>query len=162
MNGREWGTRELRVLRSCSGLGVDRMAILLGRSRKAVQRYAEREGVSLRDTGEDVTVTADALALMDANPAAAALVCPLCHARFHRMRSGMCRRCHLEALLELADDEQAEQERLRRLNKARQDKRRLRLCDTCGRPFHPRPTSPETSCEACRGRENSQEMNGDS
>ena len=33
--------------------------------------------------------------------------------------------------------------------KARQDKRRARICENCGSEFHPRPTSTATLCPEC-------------
>ncbi|HAM24580.1 MAG TPA: hypothetical protein DCM51_03360 [Actinobacteria bacterium] len=148
---REWTTQELRVLRDYAGLGAIDLAHLLHRSPKAVKLIARRQGISLRRSDDDIPVgrlSAELLARIRANPGLA--VCPMCGKRFARIpTTGMCRCCHLDALIDAHQESIEEQIRLRRLDKVRQDKSRMRVCDSCGRPFFPRTSSQSSVCRDC-------------
>lgn len=148
---RPWTVHEVQVLKAYAPMGATVVAAILERTPKAVRHVAELNGISIKDTGEDVATNAAALNLVERLRETPGLsICPMCGQRFARMRStGMCRRCHLEQLLELHRDQLAEEIALRKLDKARQDKRRLRVCERCGRPFFPRPSSTSTICGEC-------------
>lgn len=81
-------------------------------------------------------------------------ICPVCGKRLATMkRTGICRPCHLDALIALRETQLAEEVRLRRLQKLRQDKARLRICPKCYSDYYPRAGSRMTRCENCGGRE---------
>lgn len=146
---RQWTTAELQIMRLYNGLGRDALAALLERTPKAVEVIASLNGISLRITDEDITVNARVLHMLERIKETPGLqVCPMCGKRFARMRTGICRCCHLDAILEAHRDALDEEIRLRRIDKARQDKSRLRICDQCRQPFFPSSTSP--LCQDCR------------
>lgn len=149
---REWTTQELRVLKAYAGLGREAVAELLERSPKAVEWAAIMNGISLKVSDTDIEVTTTTI-IERVRETPTLSVCPMCGKRFARMKqTGMCRCCHLDLLLDLHQEQLDEQIRLRKLDKARQDKRRMRVCDRCGQPFFPRTTSTETMCADCGGR----------
>lgn len=151
---REWSMQELRVMKAYAGLGSKAIAVLLERSQRQVEWAAVMHGVSLRQVDEDIEVQAETLNTLERIRDTPTLsVCPMCGKRFARMKaSGMCRCCHLDLLLDLHQEQLDEAIRLRKLDKARQDKRRLRVCDRCAQPFFPRTSSKETVCADCGGR----------
>lgn len=151
MTARDWTTHEVRVLRAYAGLGRDAVAAILERTPHAVAAAARSHGISLRVSEDDLETQAEALNTLERIREAPGLdVCPMCGKRFARMRaSGLCRCCHLDQLLELHQERIDEEIRLRRLDKARQDKRRLRVCSSCGEPYFPRPDSPVETCRDC-------------
>jgi hypothetical protein len=151
MTPRAWNTGELKVLRSYASLGARVLAELLERSVGSVEAKAKELRVSLEITGDDVDVsTAGPRILARISAVPELTVCPLCGLRLANMKStGMCRVCHLEQLIELRETQLAEQVRERRLVKLRQDKRRLRVCERCGRPYFPRVGSGIELCSEC-------------
>ena len=151
---RPWTVQELKILKAYAPLGRDAVAELLKRSVKAVEWAAVMNGISLKRSDDDVEVGTPAVEVLQRIRDTPGLpVCPMCGKRFARMKAtGMCRTCHLDLLLEVHQEQLDEQVRLRRLDKARQDKRRLRVCDVCGQPFFPRTTSTDTTCSDCGGR----------
>lgn len=148
---RPWTVVEVRVIRAYAPLGARAIASILERSPQAIRSIAANEGISLRETGEDVEVNAEALNLVERLKETPGLsVCPMCGKRWARMKnSGMCRSCHLDGLLDLHQERLDEEIRLKKLDKARQDKRRLRVCARCGQPFFPRPSSTDDLCGEC-------------
>lgn len=150
---REWTTQELRVLKAYAGLGKTAISVILERSPQSIEWAATMNGISLKISDEDIDTQAVALRLVETLRDTPSLpVCPMCGKRFARMKSGMCRCCHLDQLLTLHQESLDEKIRLRKLDKARQDKRRMRVCERCGQPFFPRPSSTEDLCQDCGGR----------
>lgn len=147
---RAWTVKELRAVKAWSHLGAHNLALILERTPQQVRSAAALNGISVRNTGEDVEVHAEALGLADLVADCTVPVCPACGKRWARMKgTGLCRSCHLDRLLEIHQERQDEAVRLKRLDKARQDKRRMRVCERCGQPFYPRPSSPATVCQDC-------------
>lgn len=149
---RAWTLQEIRIVKAYAELGSKTIAEILDRTPKSVRHIAELNGISIKDTGNDVPIQADVLGMSiveQITNTPGLSICPMCGKRFARMKSGMCRCCHLDQLLELHQEKLDEQIRIRKLDKARQDKRRLRVCDRCGRPFFPRPSSNDLTCQEC-------------
>ena len=155
MSSRPWTTGELQVLRRFAGLGAASIASLLERSVSSIEGKARDLHVSLVITNEDIDVSAATARLLQRIRETPGLqICPMCGKRLATMRhTGMCRCCHLEQLIALRETQLAEEIRLRKLTKLRQDKRRLRICEGCGDAFYPRPTSAATRCIDCGGTE---------
>lgn len=151
---REWSMQELRILKAYAGLGSQAIAALLERTPRQVEWAAVTHQVSLRKVEDDIEVNAAVLNTLERIKETPLLsVCPMCGKRFARMKAtGMCRCCHLDLLLDLHQEQLDEAIRLRKLDKARQDKRRLRVCERCAQPFFPRTSSTETICADCGGR----------
>lgn len=146
---RPWTVQEIRVVKAYAELGSTAIGEILERTPKSVRHIAELNGIKVENTGNDVDIQY-ALGLIERVKEAPHLeICPMCGKRFARMKSGLCRCCHLDTLLDLHQEKLDEQIRLRKLDKARQDKRRLRVCDRCGRPFFPRPSSNDEICQDC-------------
>lgn len=141
------------MLRHFATLGVHAVAELLERSPASVAARAKALRVSLVRTGDDVDLqTTPARLLRFVRQSANLHLCPMCGQRLAIMVStGVCRVCHLDRLIELRTEQLEVIARERRLTKLRQDKKRQRSCDRCGRAFYPRPSSPETLCPACGG-----------
>lgn len=150
-NVREWSTQEVRILKAYAALGSRGVAALLERTPRQVEWAAVVHGVSLRTSDDDVQISASILDTIERVRETPDLsICPMCGKRFARMKAtGMCRCCHLDGLLTLHQERLDEEIRLRKLDKARQDKRRMRVCDRCGQPFFPRPTSTDSVCGDC-------------
>lgn len=147
---RPWTLVEVKVLRAYSGLGKAGVAALLGRSVDSVKWAARTHGVSLEVVDDDIDIAVEVLDVLERIREAPGLeVCPMCGRRFARTATGLCRSCHLDQLLELHQERLDEEVRLRRLDKARQDRRRLRVCRSCGADFYPRPTSTDVLCKEC-------------
>lgn len=155
MSARPWTTGELQVMRIYAGLGVNSVALLLERSVTSVESKARELRVSLQITNEDIDVsTAPGRLLVRLREAVGLQICPMCGKRLATMReTGMCRCCHLDQLITLRETQLAEEVRLRKLTKLRQDKHRLRICDSCNEAFFPRANSPATRCPDCGGSE---------
>lgn len=155
MSIRPWNTGELKVMKLYSGLGARVLAQLLERSVGSVESKARELKISLVTTGEDFDVTnvgTKLLARIQASPDLH--LCPLCGVRLAIMKStGICRVCHLDQLISLREVQLLEVARERKLTKLRQEKRRLRVCDRCGRPFFPRVGSTAAICNDCEGLE---------
>lgn len=151
MSARSWNTGELKVLRQYAGLGRDAVAAILERSPGSVASKARELGVSLEASGADVDVAgSSARILQRVRQAIGAGICPLCGKRLAIMKStGICRVCHLDQLISLREVQLLEVARERRLTKLRQEKRRLRICDGCGKPFFPRVGSASAACSEC-------------
>lgn len=150
MASRPWTTKELDVLRAFAPLGVDAVASLLERSQASVSTKARELHVSLKATEGDVdlgVLPARLLTWVRATPSLR--ICPMCARRLALMQStGLCRVCHLDRLIELRREELDVVIRQKRLDKIRQDKRRVRICDKCGREFY--PSSKSLLCSDCR------------
>lgn len=155
MTAQPWTTGELQVLRSFAQLGPSVIAVLLDRTDDSVKNKAKELGISLAVTGIDVDVASLSTRMLTRIREVPGLqVCPMCGKRLASMRAtGMCRCCHLDQLIALREEQLSEEIRLRRLTKLRQDKRRLRICESCGDAFYPRPTSTATTCPDCGGAE---------
>lgn len=155
MTQRPWNTGEIRVLKEYAGLGCRSVAILLERSQTSVQAKAKEMRISMQVTGDDVEIqnlTEKILGRIREVPELN--ICPVCGLRLATMhKTGICRPCHLDALIALRESQLAEEIRLRRLQKIRQDKARLRICPVCNSDFYPRAGSKMTRCERCGGRE---------
>lgn len=150
---RAWNTGELKVLRMFSELGAEQVALLLDRSVGSVQSKAKELRVSLITTGNDVNVEGAGLKLLQRIRETPGLtICPLCGQRLATMKAtGICRVCHLDQLITLREVQLLETARERRLTQLRQEKRRLRVCAKCGRPFFPRVGSEAAACGDCGG-----------
>lgn len=153
MTQRAWNTGEIKVLRLYAGLGSAVLAELLERSRGSIESKAKELRVSLVVTGEDFDIRQASSKLLDRIRQAPDLhVCPLCGLRLANIKAtGICRVCHLDQLISLREVQLLETARERKLTKLRQEKRRLRVCDTCGRPFFPRVGSTAATCNDCEG-----------
>ena len=150
---RAWNTGELKVLRLFGELGADSVALLLERSVGSVQAKARELKVSLVATGNDVSIEGAGMKLLQRIRETPGLtICPLCGQRLATMKStGICRVCHLDQLITLREVQLLETARERRLTQLRQEKRRLRVCAKCGRPFFPRVGSEASACGDCGG-----------
>lgn len=138
------------MLRQFAPLGLANVAGLLERTPAAVEAKARELSISLRVSSEDVALDgADRLLIemVRQNPFLA--ICPTCGQRLARMASGMCRVCHLDALIEIREVEVLEQARERKLAALRQAKRRARICDGCGKAYSPRRESTSSLCAEC-------------
>lgn len=155
MTPRPWHTGELQVLRIWAPLGAATIAILLDRSVSSVEHKARELRISLEQTGEDIDVTQTPAKIISRLRETPDLqICPMCGRRLATMRqTGMCRPCHLDQLIQLRETQLAELTRERKLTKLRQDKKRLRVCDHCGRSFFPRESSGSKRCGECAGTE---------
>lgn len=152
MTNKEWTTGEIQVLRTFNGIGAKALAQLLERSVNSIEHKARELRVSLEITPSDINVeqVTDKI-LIRLHEVTQLQVCPMCGKRMAVMRTGMCRCCHLDQLIALREEQLAEEIRLRKLTKIRQDKRRLRICETCGDAFYPRMTSKAKQCADCGG-----------
>ena len=141
------------MLKTYAALGSKAVAQLLERSVGSVEAKAKELRVSLVATGEDVNVENAGIKILERIRQAADLsICPLCGMRLATMKStGICRVCHLDQLITLREVQMLETARERKLTKLRQEKRRLRICVSCGRPFFPRVNSQATKCAECEG-----------
>lgn len=153
MTPRPWHTGELKVLRIYAPLGSDVLAQLLERSKSSIEGKARELKISLQVTGEDINVSNAGVKILARIRQAPDLnICPLCGVRLATMKAtGICRVCHLDQLITLREVQMLEVARERKLTKLRQDKRRLRVCDSCGRPFFPRVGSDASTCADCDG-----------
>lgn len=155
MTPRPWHTGELQVLKIWAPLGAVTIAAILDRSVASVEHKARELRISLTQTGEDIDVTQTPTKILDRLAQAPDLqVCPLCGKRLATMKAtGMCRVCHLDQLILLRETQLAELVRERKLTKLRQDKKRMRVCSSCGRPYFPRESSGTKTCSDCGGNE---------
>lgn len=151
MTARAWTTGELKVMREFASLGAPAVADLLERSVSSVEAKARELRLSLSNTGDDVDVSRETVAILSRLKMAHRLpICPSCGLRVAIMRTtGMCRVCHLDQLIELRETQMQELVRERKLTKLRQDKRRLRVCDICGDAFYPRVAEKPDVCSKC-------------
>lgn len=155
MTPKPWHTGELQIIRLYAGLGGEAIGVLLERSTGSVESKARELGISLKIDNEDIDVSrlTDRL-LTRLHEIPGLQICPLCGKRVATMKhTGMCRPCHLDQLIELRETQLSEEIRLRKLTKLRQDRRRLRVCSTCGQAFFPRPSSSAQTCQDCGGEE---------
>lgn len=141
------------MLRMFGELGAEQVALLLERSVNSVQAKARELRIPLTATGNDVSIEGAGLKLLQQIRETPGLsICPLCGQRLATMKAtGMCRVCHLDQLITLREVQLLETARERRLTQLRQEKRRLRVCARCGRPFFPRVGSEASACGACGG-----------
>lgn len=155
MSARPWTTGELQVMRLFASLGSNAVALLLGRTVTSVEAKARDLHLSLQITNEDIDIAAaPGRLLVRVREVIGLQICPMCGKRLATMRdTGMCRCCHLDQLIALRETQLAEEVRLRKLTKLRQDKHRLRICDNCNEAFFPRANSPATRCPDCGGSE---------
>lgn len=153
MTPRPWHTGEIKVLRIYAGLGAEVVAQLLDRSKSSIEGKAKELKISLQVTGKDINVlTAGSKILARVRQTPGLEICPLCGMRLATIKStGICRVCHLDQLITLREVQMLEVARERKLTKLRQEKRRLRICDSCGRPFFPRVGSRSSTCNDCAG-----------
>lgn len=151
MTIRPWSTGEIQVLKTYKSLGLEVVAELLERTPSSVEAKASELSISLVATGEDVDITGSTTAILGRIREMQALqICPMCGKRLATMKNtGICRACHLDGLISLRESQLAEQVRERKLVKLRQDKKRMRVCEVCERPFFPRITSQAQRCEDC-------------
>lgn len=153
MTKRPWTTGEIKVLRLFAGLGRDVVAQLLDRSPGSIEAKAKEIHISLVINEEDIDISRvgdGIIAKIRETPLLQ--VCPICGVRLATMRAtGVCRVCHLDQLIDLREAQLLELARERKLVKLRQDKRRLKVCVICGRPFFPRVGSTVEVCQECDG-----------
>lgn len=150
---RDWTTLELQVLRLFSSMGTASVALLLERSQASVEKKAQEMSLSLKRTGEDIDLNiAPDRILSWVRETPMLRLCPMCGHRLAIMqRTGLCRPCHLDRLIDLRREQLDVIAREKRLAKLRQDKKRMRICDDCGRAFFPRPSSSDTNCGCSHG-----------
>jgi ribosomal protein L37AE/L43A len=136
-------------------MGAVTIAALLDRSVASIEHKARELKISLVHTGEDIDLSQSSAKILERLAQAPELqVCPLCGRRLATMKAtGMCRVCHLDQLILLRETQIAELVRERKLTKLRQDKKRMRVCTNCGRPYFPRETSGTKTCGECDGTE---------
>lgn len=153
MTPRPWHTGEIRALRAWSHLGATVLADLLDRSPSAIEHKARDLGISLVPTGADAELSQVGAWILERIRESSTLeVCPVCGVRLAVVKkTGVCRVCHLEQLIAIRESQLLEQVRERKLVKLRQDKRRLKVCHVCGRPFFPRVGSTALICQDCDG-----------
>lgn len=151
MTSRPWHTGEYQVIKAWKHLGPVVLAELLERTIPSIEAKARELRVQLEATGEDTDVsTASDWIIARIREVPSLSICPCCGRRLATMRNtGMCRACHLDQLILLRETQLAELVRERKLTKLRQDKKRMRVCEACGRPFFPRITSASMRCEDC-------------
>jgi NADH pyrophosphatase NudC (nudix superfamily) len=152
---RPWSTLEIKVLRHYATAGAETIAAILDRSVISVKHKAHEYNISLENTGEDIDITDQPAKILQRIREAPDLnICPMCGTRLATMRdTAMCRPCHLEQLIQLRETELETLARKRRLTKIRQDKRRQRICDHCGRAYYPRTSTKSNQCADCGGKE---------
>ncbi len=155
MTPRPWTTGELKVLRLFGTLGASNVAKLLERSTSSVEKKARELRIPLVSNGEDFVLTKETSRILAHLKEVPNLnVCPVCGLRLAIMKSsGICRVCHLDALISLREVQLTEQAREKKLTKLRQDKRRLRVCAYCGDAFFPRASATIEFCPKCEGTE---------
>lgn len=152
---KEWTTTEIQVLKHFASLGAEGVAELLERSKSSVESKARDIGVSLKASKEDIDLrTTPARLLRYVRRSPQLQLCPMCGVRLAMMTStGICRVCHLDRLIELRAEQLEIVAREKRLAALRQDKKRLRICESCGASFFPRAESTDTTCAKCGDRE---------
>jgi uncharacterized protein with PIN domain len=155
MTQKEWTTGELQVIKQFATLGAPVIARLLERPLGQIENKAVELKVSLEATSDDVSLDGVVTRIIQRIVESPELsICPSCGKRLASMReTGMCRCCHLDQLIALRQEQLAEEIRLRKLTKLRQDKRRLRICEVCGMDFYPRAESTGARCADCGGSE---------
>lgn len=123
---RQWTTAELKVVRLFASLGRDALAELLDRSPSAVSAFAREQHISLKVTGEDISVSDEVIELLERVRETACLaICPMCGKRWATMReTGICRPCHLDRLISLAQERLEVEARQRALTSLRKEKQR--------------------------------------
>lgn len=148
---KEWTTTEVEVLKHFASLGAEGVAQLLERSKSSVESRARDLGVSLKASKEDIDLrTTPARLLRYVHLSPDLQLCPVCGVRLAMMTStGICRVCHLDRLIELRAEQLEIRAREKRLASLRQDKKRLRICESCGSSFFPRVESADTRCSKC-------------
>ena len=147
---RPWTTAEERVVRELACLGRVVLAAVLERSPHSVACKASELGVSLRQGDSGTPDTKRQKALL-ARVAATAIAgwCPACGARPATMKTGLCRVCHCEELIRAHNDERDERAAMQRLDLARQQKHRVKVCVSCGEVWYPRDPKTATVCRDC-------------
>jgi NADH pyrophosphatase NudC (nudix superfamily) len=155
MTPRPWTTGELKVLRLFASLGSSNVATILERSPSSVEAKAKELKISLLVSEEDFVLTKETKTILERVKNSPTLqICPVCGLRLAIMKSsGICRVCHLDALITLRETQLVEQGRERKLTKLRQDKRRQRICVYCGDAFFPRASATVEFCPKCEGYE---------
>lgn len=150
-----WTSQEITIVKHYGPLGSSLLAALLDRSIDSIESKAKELRISLVIANDDVDVSELVDRILTRIKEAPELqLCPMCGKRLATMRAtGMCRCCHLDQLIALREEQLAEEIRVRKLTKLRQDKRRLRICDDCSQAFFPRLTSDSTRCPDCGGSE---------
>ena len=125
-----WTSAELEALRHLAPrLGGQGCAAALERSRKSVERQAARLGVSLRrrSCGGRVGESCSPAVLRRVRELAAAELCPACgRLPIGVKATGLCWRCHYEALCAVHEEEAAKLEGQRELWAARSRLQRRR------------------------------------
>lgn len=127
---RYWTTAELAALRHLAPLlGCRGLAEALGRSERSVERQAARQGISLRRkksggaAGDDLSPAA----LKRIRELAVATLCPACGKRPVGVKAtGLCWKCHYDALCAVHEEAAAKLEGQRALWAARQKLQRRR------------------------------------
>ena len=133
---RPWTTSEEEALRHLAHLGASALSIAFERPMRSIENKAKRLGISLkRRAPEYNTSTACSEAgLRRARELMAAPLCPACGKRPAGVhKTGLCWRCHLEALRVVHEEEIARLEGQRALWAARsklQRRRRLSEAET--------------------------------
>lgn len=148
---REWSTREVTVLRRYGTAGAAQIASLLDRTPAAVRAKARELRIDVTERAEALEVGADAefILRLIARSTTASL-CPRCSTRLACIKTtGLCRVCHLDAVIEHREVQLLELVRERRLATLRQQKARMRICERCTADFYPRRSSPAACCERC-------------
>ncbi len=134
-----WVASEVDTLRRLSRMGSEAIAVVLRRSRRSVERKAQREGISLRRLGErrgkaqgegqvdpllrdEIVEGRVRLAELEERVRAEpfASLCPSCALRPIEVgRTGLCKPCHAKRVLEAYEDVQEGRAASRALDAAR-------------------------------------------
>lgn len=128
---RPWDSAELEALRILAPvLGGRGCAEAFGRSHSAIKQKAAELGISLRrprSCQTDFRPSAGPAVLRRVRELARAVLCPACGKRFVAVSSsGLCGRCHYDALVAVHEEEAAKLEGQRALWAARQKLQRRR------------------------------------
>jgi hypothetical protein len=126
---RSWTTAEEEALRQLAHLGTHALAVAFDRPVRSIENKARRLGISIRRRSSECSssgVCSEA-GLRRARELMAAPLCPACARRpIGVRRTGLCWRCHLEALRLVHEEEIARIEGQRALWASRSKLRRRR------------------------------------
>lgn len=127
MSQRPWTVGEERALVALADLGVEQVALALGRSRQSVRHKAHRLGVSVKKKSALDGTALEQAALDLLKRRDSGVLCPVCGRRpAGVVRTGLCGVCHKLALTEAHKEKAAEAEAQRELWKWQQKSSRAR------------------------------------
>jgi NADH pyrophosphatase NudC (nudix superfamily) len=153
LTSRSWRLNEIKVLKIYSGSGPSVLASLLDRTPGSIKSKAHQLNITLTDDGDDIEIAkAENLILDRIRKSPTLMICPMCGLRLAIIqKTGMCRVCHLDQLIQLRETQLSELEREKRLTMLRQEKARLRICSNCLAAHYPKTSSKANLCRSCGG-----------